>query len=600
MTNRSIGLLCLLTGCLILIGAVAYGQTSSGGAADSADSADTLVVGLVTDGGGRPLESVEIAVHRVRGGGALSTAMEPSEPVLRARSDTLGRFVLNGLDPEVRHRLLLTATGFVPQARIVGAGQGGPSLVVALVPGLTVVGRVLDLREQPIADAEVGLLPVADGHADPLLARTARTDENGRYSLPHVARGTHLLRAVASGRRELGVPGIEVEGAVADVPIDVGTILLAPDRPLVGRVVDGEGRGVAGADVLCRWRDGAIVRSAEAVVADENGRFAITGLPTAVDVILTASRDGYVDASVGGLASDTRAEARLELVRTASLDGQVVDPRGWPTPGAEVTLERPWARPLVTSTDAEGVFRFDDLEPGTVTVEAQRADAISDRRRVDLPRADDRAPLVLEIEPAAAILGSVVDPAGQPVVGAAVEVLRDGSGIVEATEPEPTGRSTSTDGEGRFAVSALGAGRYRVLARHDDFNTVAQLAEADPGGLEPIELAFEKRREAERFAVPGRVIGPGGGGIAGAEITLVRQDGGAPVIATSGPDGRFDMATEYSGKHSLDVRHAEYAWRSIEPFDLPLGDRAPLLVRLSRGGRIDGEVPVSIRISSPR
>ena len=63
----------------------------------------------------------------------------------------------------------------------------------------------------------------------------------------------------------------------------------------------------------------------------------------------------------------------------------------------------------------------------------------------------------------ATILGTVTDPTGASIAGAAVEVRNVGTGMVQAT---------ATDAAGRYNVPDLPVGDYEVQASKDGFATV--------------------------------------------------------------------------------------------------------------------------------
>jgi len=57
----------------------------------------------------------------------------------------------------------------------------------------------------------------------------------------------------------------------------------------------------------------------------------------------------------------------------AIVQGTISDPAGQVLPGVQVTLAQVGARPVVTLTDARGVFRFEDVRPGMYSLRAAHA-----------------------------------------------------------------------------------------------------------------------------------------------------------------------------------------------------------------------------------
>ena len=82
-------------------------------------------------------------------------------------------------------------------------------------------------------------------------------------------------------------------------------------------------------------------------------------------------------------------------------------------------------------------------------------------------------------QPADTVAGRVVDPSGQPVVSAIIEV------------PE-LGRSVLAGSDGRFAI-ALAAGRYTLAVRRDGFATSAAELESSLHGASAPVLSEQGR-----------------------------------------------------------------------------------------------------------
>jgi thiol-disulfide isomerase/thioredoxin len=149
----------------------------------------------------------------------------------------------------------------------------------------SVSGRVLDEQDRPIAGAKVALgFGDAGGSAmsgDP--AHAATTDARGEYAIRSVprrfpdGRPCHVFVVVTKdGYAGVDSPRVELPPGTDESPRVLDPIRLAPGFSLSGRVVDPQGRPVAGAWVDVR---GPYALHAQAVRTDEKGHFRVPNLP---------------------------------------------------------------------------------------------------------------------------------------------------------------------------------------------------------------------------------------------------------------------------------------------------------------------------------
>jgi len=164
---------------------------------------------------------------------------------------------------------------------------------------------------------------------------------------------------------------------------------------------------------------------------------------------------------------------------TGTLTGQVVEEGTHaPIADARVTL-LPASRPPVpgpppqTTTDAQGRFVFNALDPGLYRVQAQKSGYAVQLSGPDTPPRPSitvaagqtsQAPSIV-LERGGAISGRVLDPSGQPLVDARVSALRR---ISPQAAPQsmlvPAGQSAQTNDLGEFRVFGLPSGTYFVEA----------------------------------------------------------------------------------------------------------------------------------------
>src|SRR6185369_218011 len=162
-------------------------------------------VGTVVDEAGRPVAGAEVTARPDRTKSVFGASLG------RARSQADGRFILRRLTPGFDFLLRATHPGFAPaELDLPALPVQVPSaprrpLRLVLRRGRTAHGEVVDGTGQPVAGAEVALLPSLDdlGRTDPqtLLEdlRQAASGPDGRFSLAGLAPGRFGLRVRAPG-----------------------------------------------------------------------------------------------------------------------------------------------------------------------------------------------------------------------------------------------------------------------------------------------------------------------------------------------------------------------------------------------------------------
>ena len=139
------------------------------------------------------------------------------------------------------------------------------------------------------------------------------------------------------------------------------------------------------------------------------------------------------------------------------IDGKVVGEGGAPIGRATVLIE---ADPRFrTTTDASGAFRLRGVPLEELTLLAEADGHAQARVTVEAGAAGDVSEVTIALEPAAPIVGVVVDPGGEPVDRAILICLdrRDDATL-----------GATTDAEGRFSLAPRAEG-CRATATHHDF-----------------------------------------------------------------------------------------------------------------------------------
>ena len=339
---------------------------------------------------------------------AESAALAPGDDPLPlvARTDGSGAFSIGPLSPG-SYRLTSARAGYVlrraPTVDLAASGAEPPPVLLELLRGAQIVGRVTDARGVPAGSAhvrcvasamddltvEAGPLPLAaEAAALPSGAgralgstRSAIADAHGRFIVDDLIPGRYRVELAHAGSEPMRTDEVTLAPGERR---DLGALALRDGFPIEGRVVDDSGAPLEGARVAAA---GGPDDSASGLytVTDGGGSFSIA-LP-AGHYRLTASAPGHGSA---GAEVDVRqgapsASITLRLARAeASLEGLVRDTGGrplgrarllaWPREGAQGGGGGS-ATPLgATSADVGGHFRMADLPAGELRIEVQHPD----------------------------------------------------------------------------------------------------------------------------------------------------------------------------------------------------------------------------------
>lgn len=367
--------------------------------------------------------------------------------------------------------LTLTA-GNVGSARVEVTGVGGESIDLGVVrarPAAGIFGHVVGETREPLAGVAVSsTLPSESG---PLLGPlfgstlTASSDREGYFELHGLRTGPVAVRFAAEGyaplRLEFHVEGTAVTG-IGTVELSRGKRIAVRSDVLRGRVEMEVGDAVPPERMVAALLGGetefsevpegplAIVilngdrqpvcvkevpepRSDLTVRCDDQsvrvkGRLTMGGNPVA-GALLWRRRGGGSDFPVGIFRSRVDGLERVDRV----LGNRI--------PSLRVSL------------DEEGVYRLDSVLPGEWDVTwTPTAGGFQEPRVVDVP-VGAGAELVRDIAyEGVSVAGIVLNPEGQPVGGATVDVFPNQPPVV-------------SDRRGGFRILGLRPGRYQLRAR---------------------------------------------------------------------------------------------------------------------------------------
>ncbi|HVR99794.1 MAG TPA: carboxypeptidase-like regulatory domain-containing protein, partial [Thermoanaerobaculia bacterium] len=492
-----------------------------------------------------------------------------------------GRLTLS-LPDEETYLLVETEDGQFAVTSLAPAGATGPRTVTLTAP-VTAEGRVVDAESKaPVP----GALVWSEGMLRPRPVRAA-ADGSFRLQVPGMP---SPLQAAAPGyltERTLPPPPSEEGGASVSV-----ALRLTRAGFLSGRVVDADGRPVAGARVRARSQSMESVLQPGDLQAwsGADGGFRLQRLRTGRTYELAVDKEGFAPGSGLGEAAAPGSAAkpvRLVLSRGGTAFGKVVDESGRPVAGAAVEIRPVYdpfqgniedlERAVSAASKADGSFELRPLAPGSFTLQARSPGfAPAYVQGIEVPATEGRIDLgTVTLSPEAVIEGQVTDPRGAPVAGAKV--------YADSQPPPEIGP------DGRFRIGGLSPGtRVQVSAVAKGYATTRL------EGLE-VPLTAPLRIELQPLGkLSGRVLDPAGEPVAGAFVMVNDEEwpgtrGSGDAIGATDDQGRFQIDLE-PGPVELSVQAEGYrrgSWRGEVP---EKGDARPAEIRLERGATLEGRV----------
>lgn len=452
--------------------------------------------------------------------------------------------------------------------------------------GLTLTGRVVDSRGQPLVNAEVSLAASAQktlasvhceacglallacpanesaarvldffAHQHGFLAprATVHTDAEGRFRFERLAGVSFSVWAKADGYgvalRERAAPGESVE------------LFLPPLRSIAGQVLDDAGRPVSGARLHAVSRRTALPHEA---VSRGDGVFTLEGLGEGPFYVL-ASAEGFLPAVEPQVEAGPQP-VRLKLTRPRTLDVRVTRD-GVP---ADATVRLRADHLSRERKTKEGATRFTDLYPDSLVVTAEAQGLASAPRTLSLDALVTQ--VTLELEEAGSLLVTVVDEAGQPVPEPEL-VLRTSRGELVRREKAQTGALVE--------LGPLVSGEYLVEGRALGFEKT-QLAARVRAGETQVELVM-----ARATVLSGQVMDEYGRPAPG--VSVLAQPTGDSALADA--EGRFSVQVPTPGLYELYAHHSEWGGGRVKATApasdvvLSLEPQASLEVTVSSEGR---------------
>ncbi len=479
------------------------------------------ITGKITGPDGKPIAAATVraipAPPRADAAGLRGKSPDLPKSIV-AKTDESGAFQLDGLAAGA-FTLRVEAPGFAPAAA--ADVPVGAAVNLRLKPGVTVVGRVLDLTSQkPIANATVTGLERDAARFGRDAAHTAKSGDDGTFRLPDCATGIVVVEAIAPGKARTRLDRVvaKPQAAGEEPKFEANTLYLQPGGRIAGRVVGPEGKPLADAIVTATAADGslfAMVREGRgAQRTDGEGKFVFDGIAAGNKYTVRATKEGLAAQDEGPIpveAGTDRGDLELKLDAGASLAFRLVTAQDAPVKDVGARLQPQGGgrrRGLAFAANevdrdkiaplGDGKFVIKALDAGTFDLTLQPPDfADVTREGVKLKSGETTDLGTMRVKESKSIAGRISDTSGQPVANASISALwLDGDGRFS--------REASSGSDGRFRLAGLGDQPLRNLSVRATGYADASREGAMPGDT-AVDFTLEKTG-----SVVGRVLLQGG------------------------------------------------------------------------------------------
>jgi hypothetical protein len=326
---------------------------------------------------------------------------------------------------------------------------------------------------QKIENGVAGTVPGAvviyywkDGSGNRTAVGATTTGADGSYSLASLPTGPYDLVAALNSRDQTSVSGVAAAGD--NLTVNVAITVATNFGTVNGRVVLPDGSPAGGALVSL---------DQTGVLTAPDGTFSLPGVPVRPSVAQTVraqSLDGLRSGQatvIVGLPNQVVDGVSIALSGLGTAQFTVLDPAGLPVAGQEVRLFGGFCIDacgcLAASTDANGQARFPGLGLGTLTGRAIKVSgSFVDLALGNATIASDGTTGfgLLQFAGSGTVTGLVVDPNGQPVLGADVSLFSNTFDAGNCILGTSLSQRVQTDTAGRFTFRNVNVGRVSVSA----------------------------------------------------------------------------------------------------------------------------------------
>jgi hypothetical protein len=367
-------------------------------------------------------------------GAIVSAARVPTEkpgasPNIGFRTGEDGKFILRGVAPGIVNFYVAKAgyaPGPYPSVRPAVDGERIDNVILTVLPGASISGRVVDESSQPVAGMKVRI--AAGGQSDQTatgssdrsqfhrgLVTASRdtvvtTDDDGNYWAGGLAAGTYEVTVIQEARTIIQTRDGD------EIVMGGGGVIAERSQPAPATLATGEDR--TGVDLVARF-------------------------------VPFGSRSGALKTETG----------------TGRVSGRVIDSLGRGVPSATVTLTSPVGNlgTITATTNSDGAFRIIQLPDGTFVLRVVRSDSVawlnsSQTTTATVTGGSRVENVVLTVGRSGVISGTITDEFGEPVAAEVTVIASRSDGLV-------SGGMVTADARGRYRIPLLRPGEYLLSAQ---------------------------------------------------------------------------------------------------------------------------------------
>jgi large repetitive protein len=413
-----------------------------------------------------------------------------------SESSANGEFTITGM-PSGRQMLMAEAAGYTParQEVTLSGDRKTEEVVLELTRGAVISGSVLGPDGSPVSGAKI----FTEENAFILAKRSqsvATTDAQGKFSVTGID-GGKTLRIVAQSPNFPEVTSDEITTKAGEDVKDV-TLRFEPGGEIAGTVHDPDGKPVAGATisvketptevapdtnpdptanpndtpVLANPRHAIPGRQLGTASTDSDGQYRITGLNSGMKVV-EAKADGFLPGRHDGVRVDAGKKTEnvdFTMDRGKTIAGRVLDSAGSPVQGVRVSGSSPGAASGMasygtTTSDAEGKYKIEKLQPGKFMLTAAKQGYTADRKR-DVESGAENVDFTLKKN--GSISGMVVFPSASGPRNFTI-TARSAADPSNPDDPPRAKSRSYTAEDGKFKLDDVPGGVYSVQVVSKNF-----------------------------------------------------------------------------------------------------------------------------------
>jgi len=464
------------------------------------------ISGKVTRADGKPAPGATVrAIPMPPKAEGMGRGGRPDVPkAVVVKTDAAGAFQLEGLAGGP-FTLRVEAAGFAPASA--SDVPLGAALNLRLKPGVTVVGRVLDLTSQkPVAGAVVTGLEKDGARFGREAAHTVTSADDGTFQIADCATGIVVVEAIAPGKARARLDRVVAKAlppGEAAKP-DTNTLFLQPGGRIAGRTLGPDGKPLVDAVVTASASDGSLFamlrdgRSSQRTDAD--GKFAFDGVAAGNKYTVRATKEGLTSKEEGPIPIDAgtdRGDLELKLESGALLTFKLLTAQDLPVKDVEARLQPQTGRRrgIFSAGDVdrdkiqsqgEGKFLIKSLDAGTFDLTLLPPDyADVSREGIKLKSGETLDLGTIRVKESKSIAGRIADTNGQPVAGATISAMWVDPGDLRLS------REARSGADGRYRLSGLGEQQIRDLTVRAQGFAEGKREGATPGDT-AVDFTLEK------------------------------------------------------------------------------------------------------------